>query len=386
MTKKILHIAIHSWTSPVQVGSHAIAREFAKKGWDLAYIGAPITPLNFANPMSEIFRCRLSEAIKGGSWDLDGRVLYNVPFSIIAPSNRAGFRSPVLFNNWQKLSFPNIQRKISQQGFDDVDILFLDSIYQPFWIEAVRYKRLIVRLSDYNAGFSGYGAGALGSETLALRKADLVITASKDLSEWTLEQGAKDTLYVPNGVDLDRFQNPTSIPFEYKSLEGKIAVFVGVIHEWVDLELIYACAVALPDVHFVLIGPGYHSDPYRQIPQNIHILGIKYPAEIPAYLMHADLGLIPFHKNFCQRLIQHINPLKLYEYVAAGIPVVSTWWPEMEMLSSPAKLCRTKEEFISAVKQTLSEPVARDSLQGYARRTSWSNRLESLFSWIDQNV
>lgn len=385
MPKRLLHIAIHCWTSPVRVGSHAIARQFAEKGWEVGYIGAPITPLNFLCPTSPVFQQRVKETLSGGGQDLAGRLWHYVPFSLVAPNNRPCMMSPWLFNNWQKFSLPNVLDRVVAQGFGEVDVLLLDSIYQPFWLSSVRYKRCVVRLSDFNAGFRGFGAGARDSELAALAAADLVITASRDLSSWARENGAREAVYIPNGVDLDRFDGDPMLPVEYRSMTGKIAVFVGDMNVWVDLDLITACAHAMPEINFVLIGPGIDRRTADALPNNVHALGVRPYSEVPAYLKHADLGLIPFHQRRCSSLVKHINPLKLYEYFAAGIPVVSTRWSEIECLSSPAKLCGTKEEFVAAARQLLTEPVRKELFYEYARCSAWSRRLDPLFSWLDHD-
>jgi glycosyltransferase involved in cell wall biosynthesis len=288
-----------------------------------------------------------------------------------------------LFNHWQKFSLPDVLTKATDQGFGEVDVLLLDSIYQPFWLSSVRYKRCIVRLSDFNAGFKGFGAGARRSEMAALAAADLVVTASRDLCSWAKANGAREAVYIPNGVDIERFNGDPMPPVEYRSMTGKIAVFVGDMNDWVDIELIADCARALPEVNFVLIGPGIDRGTADVLPNNVHALGVRPYCEVPAYLMHADLGLIPFHQRRCASLVKHINPLKLYEYFAAGIPVVSTRWSEIEGLSSPARLCGSSEEFVTAVQQSLREPVEKDLLYDYARRSSWPSRLDRLFSWLD---
>ncbi len=385
MAKRALYVATHAWTSPIRVGSQAIAAQFVQKGWEVAYIAAPITPLHFLRPSDPQFAVRLREHRLGGRRDMHGRLWHYVPFSWLAPSNRPFLRSEWLFHRWRYLTSPDLLSIVRREGFADVDLLIVDTIFQPFWLDAVNCGRCVMRLSDYNAGFSGYGGGAEASEQLLLERADIVITASAGLREWALKKGAREALYIPNGIDFERFSDMhPARPAEYESLKGSIAVFVGVIDEWVDLCLIETCARALPEVNFVLIGPCRKKDLHKNFPGNMHFLGMKVQADIPAYLHHANVGLIPFQSERCSSLVEHINPLKLYEYFAAGLPVVSTRWRELENLHSPARLCSSSEDFLAALKSALAEPGDADEYRRYAQSVDWAVRLLPLFGWIDR--
>jgi len=365
----------------MRVGSHAIATQFARQGWEVAYVGAPITSLNLLQPNSSVFRARWQEYRAGGQRDLDGRLWHYVPFSLLAPSNRRFLRSPWLFSHWNKLSWPNASEVVRQAGFGEVDVLFLDSIYQPAWLDTIRYKRCVVRLADFNAGFDGYGAGARQSELKALARADLVVTASRGMSQWAKQNGARQVMYLPNGVDCERFAGKPPQPAEYAALSGPIAVFVGDISTWVDMTLVAASARALPQVNFVLIGPCASRTP--AMPDNVHFLGVRPHDQLAGYLQHAHVGLIPFRLEGCNALVSHIHPLKLYEYLAAGLPVVSSRWDELESLQSPALLCSSAADFIAAIGAALAESSQAPRYQRYAQSASWASRLAPLFSWCE---
>ncbi|MCO7570128.1 glycosyltransferase [Pseudomonas chlororaphis] len=381
MVKRVLHIGIHCWTSPMRVGSHAIATQFVQQGWEVAYVAAPISAFNFLRPNSPVFQARLQEYRAGGQRDLAGKLWHYVPFSLLAPSNRRFLRSPWLFSHWSKMSWPNASQVVRDAGFGEVDLLFLDSIYQPAWLDDIRYKRCVMRLADYNAGFEGYGAGARQSEMNTLARADLVVTASRGLSQWASEHGAREVMYLPNGVDCERFAGQPPLPDEYAALSGPIAVFVGDISTWVDLALVEACARAMPEVNFVLIGPCVNAP--AGMSANVHFLGVRPHQQLVGYLRHAHVGLIPFHLQKCGSLVEHIHPLKLYEYLAAGLPVVSSRWTELEGLQSPAVLCSSTAEFIAAVRAALNETGQGPRYQDYAQSASWPNRLAPLFSWVE---
>lgn len=383
--KRLLYIAQHAWASPIKVGSHAIATHFLESGWKVAYISAPISPFHFLRPNRSSFKERLKVMLSGGKKAFEGRLSHFVPFSLITPGNQIFNKAGWIINYWQILSIPNVLRKLTKGGFGEVDVIFIDSIYQPFWLDVIKYDKCIVRLADFNDGFRGFGRGAMCSQKKIIYAADLVVTASKSLGSDVRNNFSKRNLHISNGVDIKRFSISPPVPAEYQSLTGAIAVFVGDINFWVDLEIIAYCAGVLTDVNFMLIGPKLDQYLGMRLPKNIHFLGVRSHDKLPAYLLHATVGLIPFHLNDHQPLIAHINPLKIYEYLAAGIPVVSTFLPEVDGISDHVRFCKSKEEFLNALQDFLRAPPLREMVSKEAQDYSWEERLKPLFSWLESN-
>lgn len=382
MAKRVLYAAIHAWTSPLQVGSQAIAAQFAKNGWDVAYVSAPLTPLHWLRRGSGEYAWRMAEHRAGGGTALGGRLWHYVPFALLAPDNRPPLRARWLFENWHRLTTPNLPGILRSRGFGEVDLLVLDTLFQPFWLDLVPHRRSVARLADYNAGFPGYGGATEEAERKIVSRVDCVVTAAAGLDEVARGLGAKRVLRVPNGIDASRFEGELPPePAEYAGWRGPIAVYVGAMAEWVDLSLVEACARSRPDVLFALVGPG--PDDAAGFPElaNVHFLGRRPPETIPAYLRNADVGLIPFRSPRLESLISRVNPLKLYEYLAAGLPVVSTRWAELEGLASPARLCATTDEFVAALDGAIAVPGDPEHLRAFAREADWSRRVAPLLDW-----
>jgi glycosyltransferase involved in cell wall biosynthesis len=116
---------------------------------------------------------------------------------------------------------------------------------------------------------------------------------------------------------------------------------------------------------------------------NVHLLGRRSYQALPDYLHNADVGLIPFDSTSYPELVHGIHPLKLYEYLACGLPVVATEWRELTNLASPAALTKTSEQFIEAIRNAVSHPHDKAALRKYAQQADWQTRLDNLIAQLD---
>jgi glycosyltransferase involved in cell wall biosynthesis len=182
-------------------------------------------------------------------------------------------------------------------------------------------------------------------------------------------------------VDFEHFARPAAAPADYDRVPRPIAVYLGRLAEWFDWRLLGDVASRLPEVSFVLVGPGR---PPRGAPRppNLHLLGPRPYASAPAYLQHADVGLMPFDVSGHPR-IGSSQPLKLLQYLASGLPVVSTAWAELSRLEAPAVLCRSAEEFAAGVRRCLAQPRAVDSWRAYAAGHAWEDRARRLVEILE---
>src|SRR6185437_3198813 len=155
--------------------------------------------------------------------------------------------------------------------------------------------------------------------------------------------------------------------------------FVGGLSEWVDIELVASVARRRPACSFVLIGPiSIDTAPLRDL-SNVHLLGPRPYASLPAYLAAMDVALIPFKHN---PVTYHADPIKAYEYLAAGLPVVATDLPALRRLSHVVRLADAADTFVQEIDAALAEgrEAHRAERQAEAGRHSWIAR----FSELDQ--
>jgi len=184
-------------------------------------------------------------------------------------------------------------------------------------------RLLVYHCVDEFSQFTGTNRGAiLEMERRLLTRADAVIVSSAKLYE-SKRAYNPNTFLVRHGVDLEHFRkaclDTTREPEECRRLRRPIIGFFGLIADWVDLQTIRHIALARAQWSFVLIGKVQtDTSPLRGLP-NVHLLGRRDYESLPAYCKAFDVAILPFIVN---ELTVAANPLKLREYLAAGLPVV----------------------------------------------------------------
>lgn len=240
-------------------------------------------------------------------------------------------------------------------------------------------ERLIYYCVDEYTAFRGVSTQALTAlERQVLQRADLVVTSAEQLYQAKRSSNA-NTVLVRHGVDHEHFRRAldpsTAPPHDIASLPRPILGYFGLMSEdWFDLELMVRVARRFSHGSLVLLGK-FTMDlaALRQLP-NVHLLGHRPYRELPAYCKGFDVGLIPFPVS---EVTRNANPLKAREYLAAGLPVVSTPVPEVSVLP----YCRVGagvEDFICQVESALSEPGSRTERSESMRGESWASRLDEV--------
>jgi glycosyltransferase involved in cell wall biosynthesis len=208
-------------------------------------------------------------------------------------------------------------------------------------------------------------------EEVLLRRCDVVMATAQSLREKKTRAG-RVPVYLPHGVDVEHFaRSGTVVPDRVAALPKPVIGFFGAISPWVDLDLIAGIARSRPAWSIAMIGGAdVDVEPLRALP-NVHLFGKIPYAELPAYAQGFDVGLIPFVVN---ELTASVNPLKLLEYFACGLPVVSSDMPEVRRFGPAVGIARDTEGFVAAIDASLAadSQVHRRERLDIARQSSWS--------------
>ncbi|MDQ6673615.1 MAG: glycosyltransferase [Chloroflexota bacterium] len=361
------------WSGPTRFSKHHLASYLAGHGARVLYVEAPLSPLGLrrarAFGQALVESRRPPRQVAERLWVR--RHFVPVPYHAATwlTSRRAANRLG------QRMLAPAIRRDLGQLGF-------LERGHRPTLIAGLPYavdvlpfvphQALVYHCADDYAHVQGFPATLPELEADLCQQADLVITTSETLSQSRVRFNP-NTHWIPNGAAIDHFSAPAEPSPELLSLPKPVIGFVGGVSEWVDVELISQLARARHAWSFVLIGPvGTPVGPIQHLP-NVRLLGPRAYATLPSYLAAMDVALIPFKQD---PVTYHADPIKAYEYLAAGVPVVATRLPALRRLEHVVRLASSPGAFVEQIEASLSEGrnTRRVDRQAEAARHSWVDR------------
>ncbi len=231
-------------------------------------------------------------------------------------------------------------------------------------------------LDDFTK-FEGAFRALAAEEQRMLTQTDVCFAVSESLAATRVPPSGR-VYRLPQGVDVHHFApSADPIPAAIRTVRRPIIGFFGILAPWIDYDLLTRVATAYPDATVVLLGRTSTDISRLSAIRNIVHLGEIPYAQLPAYARAFDVGLIPFAVN---ELTVAANPLKLLEYLALGLPVVSTALPEVARFGSAVSVARSPEEFVAQVGRALTErdPAAAQLRRQIAERHSWRRITDDL--------
>jgi len=341
-------------------------------------------------------------------------VYFDPPFSILAPLKDKSLRSrlfafrheqphprdnitvwslPPILPFGSKYRFINrinqawlsgfIRRRLKKAGFENPVIWS----YLPAHCDVIKkipHSQVVYDCVDRHSGYPGMINPEVvdGCERDLARQCDVVFSTASGLHE-TLSQYNEHSYMIPNGANYELFSQAQvqldEVPPELADIKGPIIGFVGMLQECIDYDLITAAAEAHPEYTFVFVGkalPGVATDGLRSLP-NVRLCGLKPQSELPRYLARFDVCINPFRAG---ALAKDVSPLKFYEYLATGKPIVTTPQPEQVLAFADAvEIAADAEGFIKALERSLVPDAARRKKRiAYALECTWEARVRQI--------
>ena len=256
----------------------------------------------------------------------------------------------------------------------------------PAMIGAFDERAVVYDCMDELSQFRFAPAALVDRERYLMAQADVVFAGGYKLSQ-SKAKYHQNVHFFGCGVDVAHFATARSadldVPREIASLERPVIGYYGVIDERIDYDLLRTLATSLADTALVMVGPVVKVDP-AELPQaaNIHWLGQRQYAELPAHVKGFDVCLMPFALN---EATEYINPTKTLEYMAAGKPIVSTAISDVVHNFTPVvAVADSQAEFVAAVRAAIERPNGEMIARGLeqARANSW----ESIVSRMERIV
>jgi glycosyltransferase involved in cell wall biosynthesis len=308
-------------------------------------------------------------------------------------------RIRVQFPDWrwgQSAYVDRTRRKIIQEvmhgplagQFDDAVQWFYDPMTYTAFAGQMGEIATVYDCMDEHSKFSEAHPECAQREAALLARADVVFTGGRKLYE-AKKQHNRNCHFYGCGVDVEHFGRArdmeTLLPSELKNLGEHVLGYFGVIDERLDYKLLLKLAEANPQWSIVMVGPVLKVK-NGELPQrpNLHWLGQRSYADLPAYAKTFDVCLMPFALN---EATEYINPTKALEYMATGRVIVSSAVPDVvNNFGSVVKVARSHDEFITLCRQATAKAdtaAVRRGLEMAAENT-WEIILEKMEAHINE--
>lgn len=385
--RKMVIIRDAPWKSPFPLSTYHYARFFLDNNWRILWLSAPLNPFSFFYRMSKEKIQLLKLWIKKGEIYCNGKLLTCSFFCLFPLNKKLHIFDNMLIARYRFIfSIPSPHSYFTLKGFDKPDVLWISDINQYGILRFLNPKVLIFHMvDDY---FYLPDASRISNRIVdeLLKLADITFFSSANLLRRIKKTHPSDDLsskfyWLPNGVDLEKFTGTYKEPWEYKAIPHPRITYVGALAEWLDWELIYKMAIKFKSFSLIFVGQQRtKSSIPREIKeklsklQNVYFLGPRKHVEVPAYLKWADAAIAPFKMG---HLYNSINPIKIYEYLACGLPVVAMYSEELDIIKAPIFLAKTEEEFLRyLVKAVNSGRKNRTNYIDFARNNTWGSRFK----------
>ncbi|MDR1462545.1 MAG: glycosyltransferase [Azoarcus sp.] len=376
--------ATADWDAPYWTNKQHIANELARMGWRVLYVESPgirapsITDRRNWPRLWRRLKIGLSNLYSGARKRRENLWVLS-PLSIPAKHHR-----PIA--NWLNrcLLQSMMQRFIQTKGFTKPLIW----TYHPFMLEAIaplKRSALLYHCVDDLAAVPGVNARAFrAAEQKLLQAAQTVFTTSKSLAEHCAKHNPH-THFLPNVADAIHFGRalgPGPIPADMAEIPEPRLIYHGVLSDFkVDFALLHKAAQLRPDWHWILIGEEREGQKNEDLARlsalpNVHRLGYRPYDALPNYLRGAQVGLLPTLLNDYTR---SMFPMKYFEYLAAGLPIVSTKLAFTKTHCAGLEIAQTPEEIIHAVeKQIHRGKYSPEETSAHIADNTWLTRTKNM--------
>ncbi len=328
---------------------------------------------------------RLVRALGSGSRSAYGEQLEGArPSVIIEPRVLPWHHVPAVFRFNTASLVGSVTRELRRRGFTKAPVIVTGSPPSHGVLGRLGELTSIYYCLDDFLNFPSYSAEMLAPlEKALLSKVDAVIATAASLTELKRPSSGR-AFHLPQGVNFDHFARPRPVPSDLRSIPRPIIGFAGSISTQCDVDLMVRLSEVYRNASIVLVGPEAlpQSEAAKLSKSNIRRLGVRGYDDLPAYVQHFDVGIIPY---VLSKWTISVDPLKLLEYLAAGIPVVSTSIPEARKYSGITFVEDTAAGFVRSVGEAVAQgrSADRDRRREFARTHDWRSRASEFLRLVE---
>ncbi|MBF7980262.1 MULTISPECIES: glycosyltransferase [Rahnella] len=384
--------ATADWHEPYWTNKQHTAKSFKGLGHRVLYIeSVGLRSPNFASK-KDVFRI-INRIKKGFKTIIFGAKQQENDIWVLSPLLiPAAHRYPTVkkFNAWilKKL----IERHVKFAKFRDPIIW----TYHPFIMDSIvglDYHRLVYHCVDDLSSVPGIDkANFLTEEQKLLRLADKVYTTTESLKIRCIEF-QNNTEYFSNVVDFEHFSlafETMEIPEDIKRIPTPRIIYHGVLSDFkVDFQLLYDVASVNKDLSFILLGDereGQKNEVFENLKKlpNVYALGYRSYSDLPKYLSQMNAAILP---TLINEYTNYMFPMKYYEYISAGIPIITTALKFTESVSNGLFIAHDVDEFSKCIHLSLRRGrFSFAEAKAYVGDNTWEARSELMLDRIDKGA
>lgn len=253
-------------------------------------------------------------------------------------------------------------------------VVLASNIYCPGALSRLPRKLLFYDFNDHPLQFSGVPAWAEGYYRRTVGQADAIFVVSEHYRRQLAGEFTNPLIPLGNGVEVTHFETPRPRPPELQSLPRPLIGYVGLLSHFLDFDVLETLRQARRGGTLVMVGPGTPATdaPLRELAARggVARFGARPYDGIPAWMQALDVGIIPFQAN--HPYVRGINPNKVYQYLAAGLPVVTTPVLDLEERPPHLQFATTPGGFRAAVERALDAPPDVEGRRALARPYDWA--------------
>lgn len=362
------------WDSVFPISTRMLAGEFAADGWNVVWLNPPLMLWHMLRQKSLDFPDRRGRHVTEN-------VFAFTPATAIPFGRRFPLDRPWLAENMWWGCVPPLRELLTTNDVPAPNLLFL-SHWSAFGLRHLFPDTpILYHITDRYEDMPFVPKTFRDIQIDNLCHANHVVVTAPSLERWVVDSygyPSDKVKVVIHGVLYDRFQDSFVEPSILCGIPRPRVVSIGNTSKlpFDGLELL---AKAIPSMHLVLLGPlNNEVSKLDERHPNIHALGAIQPDDVPSFLTACDVGIVAFG-NQIDGFVKGICPMKLFEYAAAGLPVVSTPLPVYESLDAPVWQAPMGDAFVAAIRAALKAPDAlREQMRSFARRNTWQQRYEAV--------
>jgi glycosyltransferase involved in cell wall biosynthesis len=391
LKNQILIFSTADWGDPYLTNKQHNAIALSHMGFSVLYVESlglrlpnPSSARDLLRILNRLYKFTCTMAL--GSFNINSKI------DVISPLSFPFFKNNLFIKNLNDIFLAFlINRFYKKRSIKTVSVI----TYHPYVLNCIKrisHNLLIYHCVDKLSAMPSILNTFEAEEKRLVRQSNYVFTTNLSLNK-PLRKINKNTFFFPNVVDLDHFlrsHKVKKIPYDIKEISIPIVIFHGVLSDFkIDFDMVYKICLNMAYVSFVFIGEereGQRNEVIKRLYKlkNVHMLGHKNYSQLPNYLAFASVGIIPAVKN---TYTTNMFPMKFYEYLASGLPVVTTELPYVKGYKSKyVYIAKNTNDFVRGINFLLSiKKMSKiDSINAVGDNT-WISRIKFFINKINQS-